>query len=266
MSASWFEWRNAPQADFAVIGDPVAHSLSPLMHQAAYKELGLRLRYVAVRVPEPDFPQALQHLAQVGYTGVNVTVPLKEAAFAWAKGGDPRMGSVNTLRFEDRGGINTDAPGFLRTLADLGVAPCRALVLGAGGSARALSVALSDAGYSLSVWNRTRQRAVDMLKVARCDASLLDTPDVSNQDLVVNATSSGLSGDSLSIDWTSAARTCLAYDLYYSQEPTGFLQAASAQGLRIQDGRALLVAQGALSFEWWTGRTAPRTAMMQAVT
>lgn len=266
MTGTWFEWQDAPPADYAVIGDPVAHSLSPRMHQAGYTELGLSFRYVAIRVPERDLSEALEHLTRLGYAGVNVTVPLKEAAFTWCQGGDPRMSSVNTLRFEDKSGTNTDAPGFLRTLADLGVEPCRALVLGAGGSARALCVALSDAGYSISVWNRTKKRAQDMLISARCVADVVDTPDVSHQDLVINATSSGLSGESLEIDWAAAPSSALAYDLFYSDGATAFLSAASTHGLRTVDGRPLLVAQGALSFEWWTGRTAPRTAMMQAVT
>lgn len=265
MSHAWYEWRDAPAGDFAVIGDPVSHSLSPRMHQAAYDELGLPLRYVAVRVPKQDFDLALQHLQNLGYLGVNVTVPLKELAFAWSTGGDPRMGSANTIRFEDRAGTNTDAPGFLITLRDAGIEPCPTLILGAGGSARALCVALTDAGYEVSVWNRTAGKAAEMVKAARCQARILDKPDLEGQQLVVNTTSVGLSGESLNLDWTQALPDSVAYDLFYTAGLTPFLQDASQHGLKTIDGRPLLVAQGALALEWWTGRKAPRTAMMQAI-
>ncbi|RYG24256.1 shikimate dehydrogenase, partial [bacterium] len=135
-----FEWQEAPAADFAVIGDPVAHSRSPQMHNAAFKALGLDFKYVAVHVPPGEVKAALSHLAELGYQGINVTVPHKEEAIGWCLHVDKfvtEVQAVNTIDLERKAGINTDAGGFLATLPEL---PTKtALVLGAGGSARALA-------------------------------------------------------------------------------------------------------------------------------
>ena len=141
-----YEWRDAPQADFAVLGDPVNHSLSPRMHQAAYEATHLRHKYVAIRVPVNEFNEAMEFLTKQGYRGVNLTTPLKEAGATWAKKPDAfvaRVGSANVLNLLERSAINTDAPGFLDTLPPLGIwPPAPILILGAGGAARALAVAL----------------------------------------------------------------------------------------------------------------------------
>jgi len=260
-----FEWRALPKADFAVIGDPVSHSLSPVMHNAAYSATGLEHRYVAVRVPLDEFDDAMEALGNAAFYGVNVTLPLKERASQWSEGGDSRMGAVNTIRLEDRQAINTDAPGFLRTLSELGVAPCQALVLGAGGSARAVCVALHDAGFKVAVYNRTKEKAERMISLSRCETVLLDQPDPAGCGLIVNATSAGIDGETPDLDWTHVEPSAVAYDLLYGQLPTPFLALAGSHGLRTVDGKGMLVAQGALSFEWWTGRAAPVQAMMQAI-
>ena len=131
-------WRDAPGADFAVLGDPVGHSRSPKMHEAAYRALGLKHTYVAVRVCAEELPEALDHLAKKGYRGVNLTVSLKEAGARWALHPDEfvkRVGSANTLNLLERTATNTDAPGFIDTLPPLAVwPPSRVLVLGAGGT------------------------------------------------------------------------------------------------------------------------------------
>lgn len=261
----WFEWRSLPNANFAVIGDPISHSRSPGMHTAAYEALALGYRYVAIRVPLEEFSQAMDAITKAGYLGVNVTLPLKEAAFDWAAGGDPRMGAVNTIRIEDRSGINTDAPGFLRTLTELGVRPCRVMVLGAGGSARALCVALHDAGYDVCLFNRTPERAHQLVRDSKCDIKVLDSPDPTSCGLVINATSAGINQDSPNLLWERVERDALAYDLLYSQEPTPFLMEAANRGLRGVDGKRMLLMQGALAFEWWTGQEAPQEAMMKAL-
>ena len=133
---SWFEWAEAPAGDFAVVGDPVSHSASPVMHLAAYEEAGLKLRYHAIRVAPGELSSAFHHLDEMGYRGINVTVPLKEEAFAWCEstlGIAGKVGAVNTVDLKAKKGINTDAPGFLQTLEDLDVpAQGRVLVLGAG--------------------------------------------------------------------------------------------------------------------------------------
>lgn len=262
----WYEWQEAPAADFGVIGDPVSHSLSPKMHRAAYAHLGLDYVYTAVRVPQGDFGQAVERLTGLGYKGLNVTVPLKQVALEWCEWTNAeRYGAVNALDLVHRGGTNTDAPGFLETLADAGVKPCSTLVLGAGGSSRAICVALDQAGFGVKLWSRTREKAEGLVAATGIDVEIVDSTDPSGCELLVNATSMGIEGLTVSIDWGKARESVLAYDLWYTEGLTPFLAEAAVCGRRTQDGRAMLVAQGALSFEWWTGLEAPRTAMMDAV-
>jgi shikimate dehydrogenase len=267
--SEWHEWREAPNLQYAVVGDPVEHSLSPKMQNAAFEALGMSDRYTAVRVPQGEFDEALEHLTSLGYKGLNVTVPLKERAYRWARQmprTERRMGVVNTLRLEDRAALNTDAPGFMDTLRDLGVPlHSRALVLGAGGAAAALIVALSEAGFELRCWNRTRTNLERLLHGLRLSAQIVDSPVPSECQLVLNATSASMTGAHLPVDWYQAPRRALAYDVFYTQGPTAFMFDAQANGIKAVDGRAMLVAQGARSFEWWTGAKPPKEVMLQAV-
>ncbi len=264
-----FRWREAPDGEFAVIGDPVAHSLSPRMHESAYKELELPYRYHAVHVAPGEVDQALHRLTGLGYRGVNVTVPHKEEALAWAANAEPlarRVRAANTLLLADRACINTDAPGFLDTLADFKPKRRTALLLGAGGSARAVAVALAEAGYDLAIFNRTQSKAEAL--VAGLDlrgARILDAADPAGCALIVNTTSASLQNDELPIQWDRAEPGALAYDLMYRAEQTPFLVAASRRGLRTRDGLGMLVAQGARSFEWWLGIAPPRDVMLRAI-
>jgi shikimate dehydrogenase len=274
-----FPWRQAPRAEFAVIGDPVAHSLSPRMHQAAYDELELPFRYVAVHVPPGEVGPALDRLASLGYRGVNVTVPHKEEVLGWCSDIEPLAAHVraaNTVRIENRACINTDATGFLATLEGLGLSgpgassnpsgeSPMALVLGAGGSARALAYALAQAGWRLRVYNRTRSRAEEMVRGLGVEAELLASPDPGGATLVLNTTSASLQGASLGIPWERADPHALAYDLMYAEGGTPFLRDAAERGLRTCDGLPLLAAQGALAFEWWLGMRAPLDAMRRAL-
>jgi shikimate dehydrogenase len=264
-----FEWRDAPPAEFAVIGDPVAHSVSPRMQTAALRALGLEDRYVAIRVPPEEVASALDCLKTLGYRGINVTVPHKAAVIPWLATVEPfakEANAVNTIRMEDRSGINTDAEGFLDTVRELGVEPPGpVLLLGAGGSARALALALHRHGYGLAVYNRTRPRAEEMVRDLRLDAAVLDDPDPADAMLIVNTTSSSLAGEPLPIDWARARQRAVAYDLMYGAASEPFLTAARQRGLRAVDGLGLLVAQGARSLEWWLGRPAPRDVMAEAI-
>lgn len=258
--SEFFEWREAPPGDFAVIGDPVGHSRSPRMHTAAYEALGLPYRYVAIRVPVGEVAPAFEHLKGLGYRGVNVTVPHKAEANAWA-GSSSRSGSVNTVNLATGEGIDTDGLGFLDTLRGLGVKPpSKVLMLGAGGTARALAAVLPGAGYSVKVWNRTGSRAGELAEEFGLEVEEYPSADF---DLVVNTTSAGLTGDRIPIDWSRARAGMVAYDLVYGDTP--FLQEAAQLHLRRLDGKALLVAQGARAFEWWLGIEPPRDVMMDAI-
>jgi shikimate dehydrogenase len=265
----WFEWQEAPPAEFAVIGDPVSHSLSPRMHGAAFAAMGLPYRYVAVRVPEPEFEAAVARLTGLGYIGLNVTVPLKEEAFRWALNTDELTGRIkaaNTLKLENKTATNTDAPGFLDVLEDIGVPPgSSVLLLGAGGAARAAAGAMHRAGYPFSVYNRSRDKAEAMVADLGLSAQVMSAPDPMGFSVIVNATSANLQGALLPVDWDRAMPGATALDLAYAVGPTPFLLAAASAGIHGYDGRGLLAAQGARSLEWWLGIEAPRSAMLKAI-
>lgn len=264
-----FEWRDVPSGDFAVLGDPVGHSLSPRMHEAAYRVLDLDLTYRAVRVPYEDFGEAMDRLRSLGYQGVNCTVPLKEVAFEWCPsflGLAGELGSVNTINLVTQQGTNTDLPGFLKVCEDFGVGSgARVLILGAGGTARSLVVGCSRAGMDVWLWNRSVDRR-DRL-VGEMDgrvSGVMDSLEVNGFDLVVNATSASLSGVDLGVNWEGGSRA-LAFELAYGNKLSPFLVSARDAGLRVIDGFPMLVEQGALAFEYWLGKAAPREAMLRAV-
>lgn len=264
------DWRDATPADFAVIGDPIEHSWSPKMMAAAFASLGLALTYRAVRVAAGEFDVAVEHLRGLGYRGLNVTVPHKETAHAWARDIDERsrrLGALNTLDVVAGRGTNTDAPGFLDVLARFAPSGARALLLlGAGGTARALAPVLLEAGWSVRIANRTRSRA-EALAQATYGLVVLDDADPAGCGVVVDATSAGLSGTELPVRWDRAEPGSLAIDLVYGRE-TPFRSSARAAGLQVIDGRELLVSQGLLSLSWWLGsidREIARAAMRRAV-
>lgn len=262
--SAFYPWREAPKADFAVIGDPIEHSRSPQMHSAAYKALGLDHRYVAIHVLVGEVRAALDHLQSLGYRGVNVTVPHKAEAMEWSSEPDAlskQIGVVNTIDLTTGLATNTDAPGFMDTLIPFGLkAGSSALLMGAGGSARALAVILSASGFRVDIWNRTLSRAEELAKEFKL--SVVEQASAA-YDLVINTTSAGLSQAILPIDWKNRKYSTVAYDLVYGQTP--FLQTASELGLRTQDGKELLVAQGARSFRFWLGIDPPRDVMRQAI-
>jgi shikimate dehydrogenase len=255
-----------------VCGWPVAHSRSPQMHNAALAAVGLDgWRYVRLPLSPELFEEAVRALPAAGFRGVNVTIPHKHAALALADemtAAAHAIGAANTLTFED-GCIhadNTDAPGLLAAIGEP-VAGRSALVLGAGGAGRAAAWALRTAGAQVEVWNRRPERAEELAAalVVRAVAEPVAT------DIVVNCTSVGLrSADdpfkALPIEADELSAGSLVVDLAYRAGGTRFLEAARTRGVRVVDGLEVLVAQGAASFERWTGITAPREAMRAAAT
>jgi shikimate dehydrogenase len=257
-----------------VCGWPVAHSRSPQMHNAALRAVGLEdWRYLRLPLPPELFTETVLALPAAGFRGVNVTIPHKEAALALADEASDaarEIGASNTLTFEDGRIIaeNTDAPGFLDALpAGFDVADRTAVVLGAGGSARAVVWALRRAGTAdVAVWNRSRPRAEAL--VADLGGRVIDRP--ARFDVLVNCTSVGLHGadtpfKALPLEADSLGAGSLVVDLVYRDGGTQLLDAAAAHGADVVDGLEILVAQGAASFERWTGTTAPRQAMREAV-
>jgi len=236
------------------------------MHNAAFDALGLDWRYVKLPVTAELFEETVRALPASGYRGANVTIPHKEAALAVADDADDAartIGAANTLTFDD-GSIraaNTDAPGLLAALPrePKGMS---ALVLGAGGAGRAAAWALRQAGAEVNVWNRTPERAATL--AAELDVASVEAPVAT--DLMVNATSVGLNpGDAIEeLPLAGIDPPQLAVELVYGDHATPFAAWAEAGGAELVDGLEVLVRQGALSFERWTGRDAPLDAMRKA--
>ncbi|MBS1703119.1 MAG: shikimate dehydrogenase [Armatimonadetes bacterium] len=263
-----FDWKNAPSAEFAVIGHPISHSLSPKMHAAAFAALGLSSSYVAIEVQPGEVDSALDHLASLGYRGVNVTVPHKEDAFRWCETVSDvaqRLHVCNTLDLQKRDGTNTDGIGFIRSLNGHDFGSRQALVLGAGGSARSILDSLLADGWEVFLWNRTQSRAEELIERFGFEATVIDRPSLAGKSLVVNTTSASLGGHRLPLQWSEASHETLAYDLAYGHGLTPFLADAAEHGLPVLDGRKMLMEQGAAAFEFWWGKTAPRKEMLAAL-
>jgi shikimate dehydrogenase len=256
----------------------VAHSRSPAMHNAALRALGMEgWRYQALPVPEELFAETAQALGAAGFAGANVTIPHKQAVLALAdRASDAAraIGAANTLTFSPDGTIaaeNTDAPGLIAALGQLTGLPAEpsVLVLGAGGSARAAVWALREAGArEVSVWNRTPVRATTLAR--ELGARAVSAPEPA--DLLVNCTSVGLERSAtepeglnqLGLTFDQVGKYSYVVDLVYRSDPTPLLVAARAHGAGTVDGLEILVEQGALSLELWTGREAPRDVMRRA--
>lgn len=249
-----------------VIGAPVAHSLSPRLHGHWLMRAGARGHYVPLHVEAEDLPAVLSALPRAGFRGVNVTLPHKLAALSLATEATPAaraIGAANTLTFGPGGAIhadNTDGAGFLASLAE----GCpewkpagRALVLGAGGAARAIVHALATAGMEVEVFNRTVERthllAADFPgSTARGWEELPER--MPGASLLVNTTSLGMKGQPplvLSLDKLDQAT--LVTDIVYSPLETELLRAAAARGNPVVDGLGMLIHQGAPGFRRWFG-------------
>lgn len=257
----------------AVIGHPVAHSRSPAMQNAALAELGLgdEWSYEAIDVDPEGFEQVVRGLPAQGFHGANVTVPHKGAALALADrlGETAReIGAANTLSFENGGEIsaeNTDAAGLLAALPGRPEG-LRALVLGAGGAARAVVWALVREGAAVEVWNRSPLRSRHLCE--ELGGTPVEEPRSSAYELIVNSTAVGLRGEDpfeelpLAREGLGPDQTVI--DMVYGERRTELLTAADAAGAATVDGIEILVRQGGLSLEIWTGREAPLETMRAA--
>jgi shikimate dehydrogenase len=269
-----------------VIGYPLAHSISPQFQQPAFDHLGLALTYRAYEVAPADLPAFVDRLRDGDWLGVNVTIPHKQAVFALVDEVTEEarlIGAVNTVICHNGRlvGDNTDATGFLRALTDeagFDVRGKRAVLLGAGGAAKAVAAGLLRAGAQhLSIANRTVERAEDLaqslgkhLGAERVAALALDPaalgPALRPAALLVNTTSVGMAhGPAPSASPLPAELLgphLLVYDLVYNPARTRLLDDAEAAGARTLEGLPMLIYQGAASFERWTGRPAPIEIMM----
>jgi shikimate dehydrogenase len=255
----------------AVLGHPVSHSRSPAMQSAALGALGLAdWTYGAIDAAPEAFAMTVRELASVGYVGVNVTVPHKEAALALAdeaSEASQQIGAANTLVFDGKKieAHNTDADGLLAALPDTPRGR-RTLVLGAGGAARAVIWALLWEGAEVEVWNRTAEKAAALC--ARLGGAAVTDPRQDSYELLVNTSAAGLRGEDpfehlpLEPDLFAASQTVV--DLVYGERRSPLLEAAEAAGAATVDGLEILVQQGARSLEIWTGSEPDLEVMRKA--
>jgi shikimate dehydrogenase len=268
----------------AVYGDPVEHSLSPAMHNAAYAALGLDRAYAAFHVAPDQLRDALRAIKALGLVGVNLTVPHKErAARMLARLTDEArlLRSVNCVinRQGSLHGDNTDARGLEADLRHLQVVieGQTAVIAGAGGaSASAVLACIRLGAGRIVIANRTLPRALAVARrftkmrgATRLEArpidALNDSSVLSQAALIINATSAGLKGEDFALHYTASSTECVFYDLIYARDPTPFLKPALALGRRAYDGAGMLAGQGELAFELFNQTPPPPRVMRIAL-
>jgi len=262
-----------------IIGNPVEHSFSPVMHNAAFESLGLNCCYLPFRVESDKLPDALNGIRALNIRGANVTVPHKQAVIPLLDSIDKEaefIGAVNTVK-NDNGtlkGYNTDGRGFIESLKVAGIETQsrKILVLGAGGASRAVSYYLSQTASELFIHNRNRSKGMDLvndLKGLGGNVSFMeDLRDASSAEILINATSLGLRPDDpLPVNPEILSPGQTVCDLIYWETP--LLAGARKRGCRTLDGMGMLLYQGVLAFRIWTGLTPPvdllRKVLMEQV-
>lgn len=263
-----------------VIGFPVEHSLSPRMHNAAFAALGMAdWRYDAMSIPPDILRYGIREPKNHGYIGINVTVPHKEAVMQYVRPDDKAraIGAVNTIDFRRDAGTNTDADGFIDDLRanDIPIKNQRALVLGAGGAARAAVYGLAREGAAVGIVNRTKSRAEHLAARLKRTASIeglrvmtLDEAADWGMSLVVNCTSVGMHPHISHSPWIHGVPFpdgVTVYDMVYRPANTALMQQCAAHGGRAVGGLGMLARQGAIAFELWTGVKPPIDVMMKSL-
>ena len=261
-----------------VIGDPIEHTMSPVMHNTAFNELGLDYIYVAFRVPREELGKAIAGMRALNITGLNVTIPHKVSVIPYLDKLDPlaeKIGAVNTIA-NNNGvltGYNTDASGFLQALLDKGVEPAgkNVAILGAGGASRAISFSLADRGANLAILNRkleldwAEKLAKEISDAFKKEVPALElnennlTVNMEKADILVNATSVGMTpnNNETPVPVRLLRPGLVIFDAVYNPLQTRLQREAEAVGAETISGIDMLVWQGALAFEKWTGKKAP---------
>lgn len=261
-----------------VIGDPIEHTMSPVMHNAAFRELGLDYVYVAFRVKSDELAGAIEGMRALNIRGLNVTIPHKVSIIPLLDSLDPlaeKIGAVNTVVSKDRAlkGYNTDSSGFLQALLDKGVTPegKNVVILGAGGAARAISFILAEKKANLVILNRLEEmdwaeelaRKISSVFGKEVKALELKEPNLrtalGKAELLVNATSVGMSPNinSTPVPARLLRPGLVVFDIVYNPIRTKLATEAAQAGCETVIGLDMLVWQGALAFEIWTGQKAP---------
>ena len=268
-----------------VIGDPIEHTMSPIMHNAAFEKLGLDYLYVPFRVRRDELGEAILGMKALNIRGLNVTIPHKVAVIPFLDELDPlaeKIGAVNTIVNDDGGlkGYNTDAGGFMQALLEKRIEPegKRVVVLGAGGASRAISFILMERGADLVILNRlleldwAEELAARISHSFKKEVEALElsegnlTTALGKADILVNATSVGMTDiDETPVPSRLLTPGLIVFDVIYNPVKTRLLAEAEEVGAETISGLDMLVWQGALAFEMWTGQKAP-VALMKEVT
>ncbi|RZN14362.1 MAG: shikimate dehydrogenase [Methanosarcinales archaeon] len=263
---------------FAVFGDPISHSLSPVIHNAAISALGLSARYHAFKVRRENLENALSGAQAMGFGGVNLTIPLKEAALKFVEP-DPiagQIGAVNTVDFKNgMRGYNTDGIGAKKAVESAGISikDKTVLLLGAGGASRAISFQFALAGARLLIVNRTEEKAQSLAQ----DVSVIGKAQwfgltelekhITEADILINSTSVGMYPDTNNtlVKKEMMHSNLVVFDIVYTPLHTRLLKEAEASGARIITGEKMLIYQGAEAFRIWTGISEPFDVMNKAL-
>ena len=267
-----------------VIGHPIEHSMSPIMHNAALKELSLDYVYVAFNIPPNDLKKAVLGFKMFNIKGINVTIPYKETIIPYLDEIDPlaeKIGAVNTIKNEGNYliGKNTDASGAKKTLLDAGceITGKKALILGAGGAAKAVSFAITEDLDAVYIANRTEKRAIKLakdltnkttIKAVGKNMSINTLKNLVNDvDILINTTPLGMYPDieASPISEEILHKNLFVFDIVYNPLETRLLKEARKIGCKTLGGLDMFVNQGALAFEWWTGKKPNLNLMKEKV-
>jgi len=267
-----------------VIGHPIEHSMSPIMHNAALKDLSLDYVYVAFNIPPNDLKKAVLGFKMFSIKGINVTIPYKENIIPYLDEIDPlakKVGAVNTIKNEGKYliGKNTDISGAKKALLDAGceITGKKALILGAGGAAKAVSFALSEDLDAIYIANRTEKRAIKLakdltnkttIKAVGKNMSINTLKNLVNDvDILINTTPLGMYPDieESPISEEMLHNNLFVFDIVYNPLETRLLREARKIGCKTLGGLDMFVNQGALAFEWWTGKKPNLNLMKEKV-
>ena len=265
---------------FAVIGDPINHSLSPNIHSAAFRELDLESSYIAYRIPKGELKEGIESLKKIKIDGFNVTIPHKVEMMKYLDKMDEScsiIGAVNTVTNNEGvlKGYNTDMDGFLDPFKkkEIKIQDKKILLLGAGGAARAIVAGVTkENAKHITIANRTLENANNLAQFANKIGLTADSitiekvgNNLQNYDIIVNATSIGLKNEPSPISFESIKPETIVYDIVYMPMNTDFLKKAKEKGAKIIYGYEMLLGQAVRAFEIWHGIEAPYNAMKKAL-
>ncbi|KUO58787.1 MAG: shikimate dehydrogenase [Gracilibacter sp. BRH_c7a] len=264
---------------YGIIGYPVEHSLSPVMHEAGFRELGIDAQYHRIPLHPTELAEGLAFLLELGYSGINVTYPLKEAVLPFLDKVNPQaseIGAVNTIKVVDGGlqGYNTDGDGFVQALKEQGYdfTGRKVVILGAGGSAKSIAASLAHLPIKeILILNRTEEKArilVELVHSLGGQASgeaFISGDWLKKVDLLIQTTSVGMRGESYPLSLQGINPSAWVIDLIYHPPLTKFLAEAESLGCRTMNGLDMLIWQGALAWKIWLDREAPVAQMRRAL-